>query len=66
MILFQNLSMAVEKDGDIFRAYAFNSVTEENIASCKCEREGGAISGLFHDLRIHAINKVENHDSVNS
>ena len=66
MILFQNLTIAVEKEGDIYRAYAFNSVTEENIASCKCEREGGAIAGLFHDLRIDVINKVENHDSVNA
>ena len=62
MLLFENLTIAVDKDGDIFRAYAFNAVTEENIASCKCEREGGAIAGLFHDLRTYAINKVKNHD----
>lgn len=62
MLLFENLTIAVDKDGDIFRAYAFNAVTEENIASCKCEREGGAVAGLFHDLRTYAINKVENHD----
>ena len=62
MLLFENLTIAVDKDGDIFRAYAFNSATEENIASCKCEREGGAIAGLFHDLRIDATNKVKNHD----
>jgi hypothetical protein len=59
MILFENLAIAVEKEGDIFRAYAFNAVTEENIASCKCEREGGAIAGLFNDLRNVAINKAE-------
>ena len=62
MLLFENLTIAVDKDGDIFRAYAFNAVTEENIASCKCEREGGAVAGLFHDLRTYAINKVKNHD----
>lgn len=62
MILFENLTIAVEKEGDIFRAYAFNAVTEENIASCKCEREGGAVDGLFHDLKVDAINKAESHD----
>ena len=66
MILFENLTIAVEKEGDVYRAYAFNSVTEENIASCKCEREGGAVAGLFHDLRTYVINKVGNRDSVNS
>lgn len=66
MILFENLTIAVEKEGDIYRAYAFNSVKEENIASCKCEREGGAVAGLFHDLRIDATNKVGNNDSVNA
>ena len=66
MILFENLTIAVEKEGDVYRAYAFNSVTEENIASCKCDREGGAIAGLFDDLRTYATNKVENRDSVNA
>ena len=59
MTLFESLAIAVEKEGDLFRAYAFNAVTEENIASCKCEREGGAIAGLFKDLRNIAINKAE-------
>lgn len=59
MILFENLSIAVDKEGDVSRAYAFNAVTEENIASCKCEREGGAIAGLFNDLRNDAIKKAE-------
>ena len=59
MILFENLTIAVEKEGDLFRAYAFNVVTEESIASCRCERQGGAIAGLFKDLRNIAINKVE-------
>ena len=62
MILLENLTIAVDKVGDIYRAYAFNSVMEENIASCKCEREGGAISGLFDDLRTYATNKVKHHD----
>ena len=66
MILFENLTIAVNKEDDIYRAYAFNSATEENISYCKCSREGGAVSGLFHNLKIDAINKVENHDSVNS
>lgn len=66
MILFENLTIAVDKEGDVYRAYAFNSVMEENIASCKCEREGGAVAGLFHDLKIDAINKVESHDYVNA
>ena len=62
MILFENLTIAVEKEGDVFRAYAFNAVTEENIASCKCEREGGAVAGLFHNLKVYAIEKAENND----
>ena len=59
MILFENLAIAVEKEGDTFRAYAFNPATEENIASCKCEREGGAVAGIFHELRNKAINRME-------
>jgi hypothetical protein len=58
-ILYENLTIAIDKEGDIYRAYAFNSITEENVASCKCTRPEGAISGLFEDFRNEANRKAE-------
>ena len=60
-ILYENLTIAIDKEtesgNEIYRAYAFNSITEENVASCKCTRPEGAISGLFDMLRKDANEK---------
>ena len=62
MILFENLAIAVEKEGDIFRAYAFNAVTEQNIKSVKYIDRENAITALFHELGNEAVQN----DSVNT
>ncbi len=62
MILFENLTIAVEKEGDIFRAYAFNAVTEQNIKSVKYIDRENAITALFHELGNEAVQN----DSVNT
>ena len=62
MILFENLAIAVEKEGDTFRAYAFNAVTEQNIKSVKYIDRENAITALFHELGNEAVQN----DSVNA
>ena len=59
MILYENITIAVDKEGEVWMAYAYDAKTEQNISSCKCTREGGAIAGLFNDLRNEAIKKAE-------
>jgi len=58
-VLYENLTIAIDQEGDIFRAYAFNAETEQNVATCKCSRKDGAVSGLFETLRKDANNKAK-------
>lgn len=58
MILFENLTIAVEKEGDIFRAYAFNAVTLDNVGYFKADNTEDAVAGLFELLKATAICKV--------
>lgn len=54
MILFASITVAVEKEGDIYRAYAYRR-NEENIAIAKSFDSGLAISSLFEQLRVIAL-----------
>ena len=58
-ILYENLTIAIDQEDDIFRAYAFNAVTEQNVATCKRSRKDGAVSGLFETLRKDANEKAK-------
>lgn len=64
MIIIEDVSIGVAKEGEIYRAYAYNSKTEENIAICKCDRRYGAISGLFEELRKIVILKDTENESI--
>lgn len=59
--LYENLTIAIDKEiingEDVYRAYAFNAVSEQNVATCKCTRPNGAISVLFDELRKNANEK---------
>ena len=54
MKLFEKITVSVEKEGDKFRAYAFNE-KEENITSSKSFDSGLAISQVFENLRVLAL-----------
>ena len=58
MILFEKLTIAIEKEGDIFRAYAFNAVTLDNVEYYKADNKEDAVAGLFDILKATAIGKV--------
>lgn len=57
MKLFENITIEVDKEGDIYRAFAYDSATGENIETVKCDRIGGAIGGIFTELRSIANEK---------
>lgn len=57
MILLENITIAVEPENGIYRAYAYNS-DGESIASCKSTRDYGAVAGLFETLRNKANDEV--------
>ena len=56
MVLFASITVAVEKEGDVYRAYAYGR-NEENIAIAKSFDSGLAISSLFETLRVMALDK---------
>lgn len=58
-MLYENLSIAVENEGDVYRAYAFNTVTGQNVATCKCTRLEGAVACIFGELRDDASDMVK-------
>lgn len=57
--LIRNVSVAVELEGYLFRAFAFVEETGEHIAQCKCIRKAGAISGLMDELKKLALEKAK-------
>ena len=56
MVLFASITIAVEKEGDVYRAYAYGR-NEENIAIAKSFDSGLAISALFEQLRVMGLDK---------
>lgn len=60
MVLFASITVAVEKEGNVYRAYAYGR-NEDNIAIAKSFDSGLAVSALFEQLRVMALDKeVEN------
>ena len=57
MNLFENITIKVEQEGDLYRAYAY-SATENNIASHKASIQYMAVARLFQDLREIACDKA--------
>lgn len=55
MVLFSKIWVHVEKEGNVYRAFACSE--EENIASVKAFESGLAISSLFETLRVMALDK---------
>lgn len=56
MLLYENMAIGVEQEqSGLFRAYAFNSVTEQNVATAKHPDKDSAIRLLFSTLREDAI-----------
>lgn len=58
MILFENIGIGVEEEFGYFRAYAYNTVTLDNVAYYKADNPEDAVAGLFEILRNTAIGKV--------
>lgn len=56
MILIKNLTIEVEKEGNVYRAYAHSE--GENVSICKSTRINGAVSGLFANLKDVANEKT--------
>lgn len=54
MVLFASITVAVEKDGNVYRAYAYGR-NDENIAIAKSFDSGLAVSSLFEQLRVIAL-----------
>lgn len=54
MVLFAGITIAVEKEGNVYRAYAYGR-NEENIAISKSFDSGLAVSSLFEQLRVIAL-----------
>ena len=54
MVLFASITIAIEKEGDVYRAYAYGR-NEENIAISKAFDSGLAVSSLFEQLRVNAL-----------
>lgn len=60
MVLFASITVAVEKEGNVYRAHAYGR-NEDNIAIAKSFDSGLAVSALFEQLRVMALDKeVEN------
>lgn len=56
MLLYENMAIGVEQEqSGLFRAYAFNPVTEQNVATAKSSDKYSAIRLLFSTLREDAI-----------
>jgi hypothetical protein len=55
MVLFSGMYINVEKEGNVYRAFACNEY--DNIASVKAFESGLAISSLFEKLRGMALDK---------
>ena len=56
MILYESLAIGVEQEaGGIYRAYAFNPQTEQNISTAKHPDRNVALVLLFSALRDDAI-----------
>ena len=58
MILFENIGIGVEEEFGYFRAYAYNTVTLDNVEYYKADKQEDAVEGLFAILRNTAIGKV--------
>lgn len=58
MILFENIGIGVDEEFGYFRAYAYNSVTLDNVEYYKAENKEDAVAGLFELLKATAIGKV--------
>lgn len=58
MILFENIGIGVAEEFGYFRAYAYNSVTLDNVEYYKADKPEDAVAGLFEILRTTAIGKV--------
>ena len=54
MKLFEKITVCVDREGDKFRAYAFNE-KEENITSSKSFDSSLAVSQVFENLRVMAL-----------
>ena len=54
MKLFEKITVCVDREGGIYRPYAFNE-KEENINSSKSFDSGLATSQVFENLRVMAL-----------
>ena len=58
MILFDNIGIGVAEEFGYFRAYAYNSITLDNVEYYKADSMEDAIAGLFELLKATAVGKV--------
>lgn len=58
MILFENIGIGVDEEFGYYRAYAYNTVTLDNVEYYKADKPEDAVSGLFEILKATAIGKV--------
>lgn len=58
MILFENIGIGVDDEFGYFRAYAYNTVTLDNVEYYKADNREDAVAGLFELLKATAIGKV--------
>ena len=58
MILFENIGIGIAEESGYFRAYAYNTVTLDNVEYYKADNKEDAVAGLFDILKATAIGKV--------
>lgn len=54
IFLYSQISIAVEKEGTVYRAFAYDK-RGNNVSSAKAFDSGLAVSGLFENLRNIAL-----------